>query len=923
MAARRSGTRNGLVLLLAGLLLLPPMSSATPASAERRSGSGSDAAGDTASTSQRQGYLVHYDRGRVAPRAGAAAAGMASARAADIIAERTDGRVIRRLERRDVVVAELNPDEAAELRKDPGVLSVTPERTVTTLLDEALPVVRADDTSLASLMPLANPVDGTGTAIVVIDNGVERGHPFFADPAGSSRVIDEVCFSSTGDCPNNSTTMTGIGAAAPLQGSSHGTHVAGIAAGRQDVGTPRRGVAGGAELLAAQVFGVYPAGGGRTEQRATTGDLLAALDWTVEQATTRPVRAVNLSVGGGLYAGDCDDRADSAVFLQVVDELRSLGALTIAASGNSGATSGHSWPACLSNVVSVTATGNDAVIAPFSNVSTATDVAAPGFPVTSSIAGGAFDAAQGTSMAVSVVSGAAALLGQLAPEADAVDLEAAIRATQTRIDDTRTPGSVTGIALLDVVTAASTLAEPEPEIGPPTAAPTLSLTGGDLSVRLTWAPIARASEYEVYRSQGESCSASSPSIGSTSRLQLDDAALSHGTTYRYCVRGRNSDGTGPVSASRTHTATDLSAPSAPTMGVVTRTTDSISLSWPAVSDPTLPITYRVYRSTSSSCSNSDTRVYAGTSRSVTDTGLRSATTYRYCATATDGAGNRSPLSNQVSATTSSVDPSAPRFPAAAVLSYDITAIGDLALSWPAASGTGQLRYEVHRDGSRITTTTGRSLTVTGLRTGRDYRFEVRALDSSGQRSDPIERTLTPATGFRDSRTSIFRRDIEWLATGRITRGCNPPTNDRFCPADAVTRGQMAAFLVRALGLSETSGVRFSDVPRNSTFEQDIDRLATAGITRGCNPPSNDRFCPSDPVTREQMAAFLSRGLELRDTSGVRFSDVRPRSLFSRDIDRLATAGITRGCNPPTNDRFCPRDPVTRGQMAAFLRRGLT
>ena len=45
-------------------------------------------------------------------------------------------------------------------------------------------------------------------------------------------------------------------------------------------------------------------------------------------------------------------------------------------------------------------------------------------------------------------------------------------------------------------------------------------------------------------------------------------------------------------------------------------------------------------------------------------------------------------------------------------------------------------------------------------------------------------------------------------------------------------------------------------------------------------------------------------------------------MFETDIERIAQAGITLGCNPPTNDRFCPDDTVTRGQMAAFLSRML-
>src|SRR5690606_5631223 len=80
------------------------------------------------------------------------------------------------------------------------------------------------------------------------------------------------------------------------------------------------------------------------------------------------------------------------------------------------------------------------------------------------------------------------------------------------------------------------------------------------------------------------------------------------------------------------------------------------------------------------------------------------------------------------------------------------------------------------------------------------------------------------------------------------------------------------------------------------------------------------FCPGEPVTRGQMAAFLVRGLELTASGGTSFTDAG--GVFATDIDRLGTAGITRGCNPPTNDRFCPDQPVTRAQMATFLTRGL-
>ena len=168
--------------------------------------------------------------------------------------------------------------------------------------------------------------------------------------------------------------------------------------------------------------------------------------------------------------------------------------------------------------------------------------------------------------------------------------------------------------------------------------------------------------------------------------------------------------------------------------------------------------------------------------------------------------------------------------------------------------------------------------------------------------------------------ALFFSEIEWLADGGITKGCNPPTNNMFCPNDPVTRGQMAAFLNRALHLPTSGNDVFSD-DDTSVFQADINVLAASGITKGCNPPTNDMFCPDQTVTRGQMAAFLNRALDLPAGAPDVFGD-DDTSVFEADIDALAGSGITKGCNPPTNDMFCPNDPVTRGQMAAFLYRAL-
>jgi hypothetical protein len=166
----------------------------------------------------------------------------------------------------------------------------------------------------------------------------------------------------------------------------------------------------------------------------------------------------------------------------------------------------------------------------------------------------------------------------------------------------------------------------------------------------------------------------------------------------------------------------------------------------------------------------------------------------------------------------------------------------------------------------------------------------------------------------------FENDIEGIAAAGITNGCNPPTGNMFCPDQRVTRGQMAAFLTRVLELPDAGGVDFAD-DDSSIFESAIEQIAAAGITHGCNPPENSRFCPDDYVTRGQMAAFLTRGLGLSSISAIDFIDDND-SVFESSIERLAAAGITHGCNPPANTRFCPDDYVTRGEMAAFLVRAL-
>ena len=88
-----------------------------------------------------------------------------------------------------------------------------------------------------------------------------------------------------------------------------------------------------------------------------------------------------------------------------------------------------------------------------------------------------------------------------------------------------------------------------------------------------------------------------------------------------------------------------------------------------------------------------------------------------------------------------------------------------------------------------------------------------------------------ATGtFVDDDGNIHEGNIEAIAAEGITKGCNPPVNNRYCPGSNVSRGQMAAFLNRALRLPATSRDFFGD-DDDSTFESDINRLARPGSPR--------------------------------------------------------------------------------------------
>jgi hypothetical protein len=112
-------------------------------------------------------------------------------------------------------------------------------------------------------------------------------------------------------------------------------------------------------------------------------------------------------------------------------------------------------------------------------------------------------------------------------------------------------------------------------------------------------------------------------------------------------------------------------------------------------------------------------------------------------------------------------------------------------------------------------------------------------------------------------------------------------------------------------------VEFSDVPVGHWAYEYVMAIYYDGITAGCstNPL---RYCPDNPVTREQMASFIVRavdGMNATNCTELVFNDVKANNPHCANIERLRELNITMGCEANT---YCPLGNVTREQMAAFL-----
>jgi subtilisin len=261
---------------------------------------------------------------------------------------------------------------------------------------------------------------GNGQTVAIVDSGVERTHAFLG-----GRVVSEACYSGGGYytsdslCPNGQLSQIGTGSASPSlclalgggEGCSHGTHVAGIAAGYQSSGFS--GVAPNANIIGIQVFSLD-----YYDISAWDSDIISGLSRVYALRGSYPIAAVNLSLGDSSRGSSshCDSR--SYGMTSIFQQLRGAGIAPVVATGNNGYSNFISFPACISYAVSVGASTDNDVSASFSNDAVnIQELFAPGVSITSSVAPSGFDTWDGTSMAAPHVTGAFAAYRQFSPNA--------------------------------------------------------------------------------------------------------------------------------------------------------------------------------------------------------------------------------------------------------------------------------------------------------------------------------------------------------------------------------------------------------------------------------------------------------------------------------------------------------------------------
>ena len=198
---------------------------------------------------------------------------------------------------------------------------------------------------------------------------------------------------------------------------------------------------------------------------------------------------------------------------------------------------------------------------------------------------------------------------------------------------------------------------------------------------------------------------------------------------------------------------------------------------------------------------------------------------------------------------------------------------------------------------------------------------VDSVDTSGWTVTVAGSTVSER--FVDDDGSVHEPSIESIAAMGITLGCNPPVIDRYCPTEAVSRAEMAVFLTRALGddVEPTTGLGVFSDVPSGVWYTDA--VARMYELGITTGYADGTYRPNDPVSRAEMAVFLDRAFDAiqQSSADIVFTDVAPDAFYASSTQALFDSAVSLGCAEDPI-RYCPFDQVTRGQMASFLTRAL-
>ena len=176
-------------------------------------------------------------------------------------------------------------------------------------------------------------------------------------------------------------------------------------------------------------------------------------------------------------------------------------------------------------------------------------------------------------------------------------------------------------------------------------------------------------------------------------------------------------------------------------------------------------------------------------------------------------------------------------------------------------------------------------------------------------------------GFVDIEGNTHEENIRFIVNRGVTVGCDLE-GPRYCPDDPVTRAEMAAFLTRALRLDASSPFLgvYADVAEGTWYAPFVEALGAYGLT---DTQVSGDYRPGDAMLRSEMAIFLQKAfrLPLPTETSESFGDIPADAAYARAADAVLEAGITRGCAVDAL-LFCPEDTVKRDTMASFLARAI-